>query len=78
MANYDNQPRYGATVARGADSAVDAGLRAHMIRVYNYMAIGLVLTGVWRPSAPIRCRSPRSAAGCDARPRSARRCSAAR
>ena len=46
MANYDNQPRFGATVARGAESAIDAGLRAHMIRVYNYMAIGLVLTGL--------------------------------
>jgi FtsH-binding integral membrane protein len=46
MANYDNQPRFGATVARGAESAIDAGLRAHMIRVYNYMAIGLVLTGI--------------------------------
>ena len=45
MANYENQPRYGGTVARGADTAVDAGLRAHMIRVYNYMTIGLVLTG---------------------------------
>jgi uncharacterized protein len=46
MANYDNQPRFGATVAQGAESAIDAGLRAHMIRVYNYMAIGLVLTGI--------------------------------
>ena len=46
MANYDNQPRFGATVARGAESAIDAGLRAHMIRVYNYMASGLVITGV--------------------------------
>ena len=45
MSNYENQPRYGATVARGAEGAVDAGLRAHMIRVYNYMTIGLVLTG---------------------------------
>jgi FtsH-binding integral membrane protein len=26
--------------------AVDAGLRAHMIRVYNYMATGVALTGV--------------------------------
>src|SRR4029079_9802273 len=26
--------------------AVDAGLRAHMIRVYNYMAAGVALTGV--------------------------------
>ena len=26
--------------------AVDAGLRAHMIRVYNYMAAAVALTGV--------------------------------
>jgi FtsH-binding integral membrane protein len=46
MANYENQPRAGGAVARGAESAVDAGLRAHMLRVYNYMAIGLALTGL--------------------------------
>jgi uncharacterized protein len=46
MANYENQPRYGGAVARGADAAIDAGLRAHMIRVYNYMTSGLVLTGI--------------------------------
>jgi FtsH-binding integral membrane protein len=46
MSNYDNQPRYGATVARGVDSAIDEGLRAHMLRVYNYMAIALVITGL--------------------------------
>jgi len=46
MANLDNQPaRYGAT-ATGALGAIDEGLRAHMLRVYNYMAIGLVLTGL--------------------------------
>jgi FtsH-binding integral membrane protein len=46
MANYDNQPaRYGASVG-GAVSAIDEGLRAHMLRVYNYMTIGLLLTGV--------------------------------
>ena len=45
MANLDNQPRYGATYARGAD-VVDAGLRAHMLRVYNYMAAALVVTGL--------------------------------
>jgi uncharacterized protein len=27
-------------------AAIDAGLRAYMIRVYNYMAIGVALTGV--------------------------------
>src|SRR5262245_38187017 len=31
----------------GADRAVvDAGLRAYMIRVYNYMALGVALTGI--------------------------------
>jgi FtsH-binding integral membrane protein len=46
MANYDNQPaRFGAAVG-GAVPAIDEGLRAHMLRVYNYMAIGLALTGV--------------------------------
>ena len=46
MANYDNQPaRYG-TSATGAVGAVDEGLRSYMLRVYNYMAIGLVLTGI--------------------------------
>jgi len=42
MANID--PRYArAPVATG--DAVDAGLRAYMLRVYNYMLVGLGLTG---------------------------------
>ena len=46
MSHYDNQPaRYGATVS-GAAAGIDEGLRAHMIRVYNYMLMGLALTGV--------------------------------
>jgi len=46
MANYENQPvRYGASAA-GAVGAIDEGLRAYMLRVYNYMTIGLALTGV--------------------------------
>jgi uncharacterized protein len=33
--------------ARGADAALfDEGLRQHMLRVYNYMGLGLVLTGI--------------------------------
>ena len=28
------------------DVAVDAGLRAHMLKVYNYMASGVLLTGI--------------------------------
>jgi FtsH-binding integral membrane protein len=39
-----HQQSYGAgTRAQGA--AVDAGLRAHMLKVYNYMTVALVLTG---------------------------------
>jgi len=42
MADLDNR------VLRTADTAVgiDAGLRAFMVRVYNYMFIGLVITGL--------------------------------
>jgi uncharacterized protein len=48
MANWSD-PRIGgaspATTA-GTDVAFDAGLRAHMLSVYNYMASGVLLTGV--------------------------------
>ena len=45
MSDFD---RNVATARAGyADrAAIDAGLRAHMIRVYNYMAIGVALTGI--------------------------------
>jgi FtsH-binding integral membrane protein len=44
MSDFD---RNIATARFGADRvAIDAGLRAYMIRVYNYMAIGVALTGV--------------------------------
>jgi uncharacterized protein len=36
--------RFGATAARGA--TYDAGLRAYMLSVYNYMTSGVLLTGV--------------------------------
>ncbi len=38
------RPAFGAYA--GASAAVDEGLRAHMLRVYNYMGLGLVVTGV--------------------------------
>ncbi len=47
MANYDNQARYGAPLSSTQVGVYDAGLRAHMLRVYNYMAIGLGLTGLF-------------------------------
>ncbi|UUP17402.1 Bax inhibitor-1/YccA family protein [Nitratireductor thuwali] len=39
---------YQARVAPGAraDAAIDEGLRAYMLRVYNLMALGLAITGV--------------------------------
>ena len=39
-------PRYGAGAAAGSQALFDEGLRQHMLRVYNYMGIGLVLTGI--------------------------------
>lgn len=42
MADYDNRLVRGATVI--ADT-MDTGLRAHMLRVYNYMVGALALTG---------------------------------
>ena len=45
MSDYDrNVAARGFGAARGV--AIDAGLRAYMIRVYNYMAAGVALTGV--------------------------------
>ncbi|MBS0275551.1 MAG: Bax inhibitor-1/YccA family protein [Proteobacteria bacterium] len=42
MADYDNR------VARASTTVdyIDAGLRAYMLRVYNYMLAGLVVTGI--------------------------------
>ena len=47
MADW-NRPNYGygPTVARGDVTAIDQGLRAYMIQVYNYMGLGLLITGV--------------------------------
>jgi FtsH-binding integral membrane protein len=42
MADYDNRVLRGQATAAGV---IDAGLRAYMLRVYNYMLIGLALTG---------------------------------
>ena len=45
MSDYDRNP-----AARGfgaaQSAAIDAGLRAYMLRIYNYMAAGVALTGV--------------------------------
>ena len=43
MAEYDNRVR---SYDAAATTAVDEGLRAYMLRVYNYMLMGLGLTGI--------------------------------
>jgi FtsH-binding integral membrane protein len=45
MAN-ENFNTLGRAGAVGDQAAFDVGLRAHMIRVYNYMASGLALSGI--------------------------------
>lgn len=45
MANQ-NFNTFGRTGAIADQAAFDAGLRAHMVRVYNYMASGLALSGI--------------------------------
>jgi uncharacterized protein len=42
MADFDNRVLRGQTAVAGV---IDAGLRAYMLRVYNYMLVGLGLTG---------------------------------
>jgi uncharacterized protein len=44
MAQIDN--RYAGRIGARTDVAVDAGLRAYMLRVYNYMSAGIALTGL--------------------------------
>jgi FtsH-binding integral membrane protein len=36
---------FGQTVGRAGSVAVDEGLRAYMLRIYNYMVLGLAITG---------------------------------
>jgi uncharacterized protein len=45
MSDYDRNAAAPGTFAYGA-TAVDLGLRAYMLRVYNYMATGVGLTGL--------------------------------
>jgi uncharacterized protein len=49
MANWSD-PQIGGmqptVTAAGRDVAFDAGLRAHMLKVYNYMTTGVLLTGL--------------------------------
>src|SRR3979411_1889924 len=40
---------FGRAAGRTDAAAVDAGLRAYMLRIYNYMSIGLAITGLPPP-----------------------------
>ena len=79
MSDFDRN--YATLRGVGTDRAVayDMGLRAHMIRVYNYMASGVALTGLvaW---FTYQMAVVTNASGRDRRAdaASARRCSAAR
>ena len=48
MSDYDRftSQRLGAGVARSGAGAIDQGLRAYMLGVYNYMTLGLGVTGL--------------------------------
>jgi len=47
MADYDNQGVYRSQTGTHVDArGIDAGLRAYMLSVYNYMAIGVAITGL--------------------------------
>jgi FtsH-binding integral membrane protein len=49
MSDYDRNmaaPPFGGSVSRAEAAAIDAGLRAYMLHVYNYMVLGLAITGL--------------------------------
>jgi uncharacterized protein len=46
MSDFDRNLATARTGYRTDQVAIDAGLRAYMIRVYNYMASGVALTGI--------------------------------
>ena len=48
MSDFDRNAgsaRYDGAFSPAETAAVDAGLRAYMLRVYNYMMLGLAITG---------------------------------
>ena len=47
MSDLDrNYSPFGRVAGRADAATVDAGLRAYMLRIYNYMSIGLAITGL--------------------------------
>src|SRR5213593_1772510 len=48
MSDFDRNTaaaQYGRPLTRAEAAVVDEGLRAYMLRVYNYMVLGLAITG---------------------------------
>ena len=46
MAQFDNNYTQSGTATRQSGAAVDQGLRSYMLRVYNYMAGGVAVSGL--------------------------------
>ena len=49
MSDFDRNAataQYGRPLTRAEAAVVDQGLRAYMLRIYNYMVLGLAITGV--------------------------------
>ncbi|WP_395449262.1 Bax inhibitor-1/YccA family protein [Aminobacter sp. UC22_36] len=46
MSDFRNYQTRMATAGSRTDASIDEGLRAYMLKVYNLMALGLVITGV--------------------------------
>jgi len=49
MSDFDRNiaaDSYGRTLSSAEAAAIDQGLRAYMLQIYNYMAIGLAITGL--------------------------------
>jgi uncharacterized protein len=47
MSDIDHQiTGFPAAMTPSETAVIDAGLRAHMLRIYNYMSVGLALTGL--------------------------------
>ena len=48
MSDFDRNAataQYDRPLTRAEAAVVDAGLRAYMLRIYNYMVLGLAITG---------------------------------
>ncbi len=49
MSDFDRNAataQFGRPLTRAGAAVVDEGLRAYMLRIYNYMVLGLAITGL--------------------------------